>query len=250
MGLNKAFYYGMYVLGFALMSLITLRRCRKKGIERKKGFLYVLFTFAGGLLGAMLMGMIYTAAARRAGVNDVSFVAIFGAVIFTPFFLLAALAAERRKDPTVRVGRVLDCVAPGSFAVVICGKFGCFLYGCCFGVDCARGVYNPLAGRTVFPVQLFEVLSMLVVLALSYLLFSRPGVPEGAAYPVTAALYAPVRFCWEFFRYYPSAFRHFALGMTFWQLCCVLVFAVSLAVLGCLFYKNRKKDRSEFKNNP
>ncbi|MBQ7689103.1 MAG: prolipoprotein diacylglyceryl transferase [Clostridia bacterium] len=252
MGLHKAFYYLMYAVGFALMTAITLRRCTQKGISKKRGATYTLFTFFGGLLGAMVMGVIYTAAARSVGLEDVSYVAIFGAVIFTPLLLLAALGLEKRRDPAVNIPAVMDCITPGSFTVVICGKFGCFLYGCCYGVQSAFGIWNPLIGQKVFPVQLFEVLSMLVILLLLAVLQKRAWWIEGLAYPVTAAIYAAVRFGWEFLRAYPAPMRHFIFGMTLWQFCCVLVFAVSAAVIACICISSRKETKilSENKFSP
>lgn len=42
----------------------------------------------------MLMGKIYTAVCEARGASDNSRVAIFGTVVFTPLFLLFAVAAE------------------------------------------------------------------------------------------------------------------------------------------------------------
>ena len=240
MGLPKLVYYLCHLIGLALMCAVTLRRCEKTGVPRRRGIAYVAFTFSGGMVGAMLMGRIYTAAAHAAGETGVSFVAIFGAVMFTPLLLLPALYMEKRRDPEVRVGAVMDLITPGSFLVVICGKLGCFLHGCCWGVPCGFGVYNPLAGMRVFPVQLCEALTMPLVLLAVWRIKKSPRYAEGMEYPLTAALYAVLRFGWEYLRAYPEAMRRLLLGMTLWQFCCVAVFAVSAAAVLLLYRRNAR----------
>lgn len=239
MGLSRLWYYIMHAAGFGLMAVVTVRRCEKKGVERRRGVVYALFTILSGILGAMLMGQIYTAASHAVGESETSYVAIFGAVVFTPGFLMTALALLKRRDPAVRAGQILDCVTPGSFLAVMCGKTGCFLYGCCWGVPWERGVFNPLAGGRVFPVQLCEVASMLAVLLVVGAAEKSSFFRTGMAYPLTAALYAAVRFGWEFLRGYTPRMRRFLWGMTFWQLCCVGVFAVSVVALVILASKRK-----------
>ena len=238
MGLPKTFYYLCHAVGLVLLVAVTLRRCAKTGIPRRRGIAYAAVTVLGGIFGAMLMGRIYTAAARAAGETETSLVAIFGAVIFTPLLLLPALYAERRRDPGVSVPAVMDLITPGSFLMVVCGKLGCFLYGCCWGVPCAFGLYNPFAGERVFPVQLCEALTMPLVLPIVWRIKKSPRYAAGMEYPLTAAFYAVLRFCWEYLRAYPEPMRRLILGMTLWQFCCVLVFAVSAVTV--VFLSRRK----------
>ena len=84
---------------------------------------------------------------------------------------------------------------------------------------------------------------MLLVLFAVARLERRPHFIRGGTYPLTAALYAVVRFGWEFLRGYAPRMRRFYLGMSFWQLCCILVFAASVGTLFALRLLRRKLDR-------
>ena len=132
----------------------------------------------------------------------------------------------------------MDLLTPGIFIILTCAKFGCFIDGCCFGVECAWGVhtsYHPDAA--VFPVQIFEVASMCIVLLICYFMKRAKSFRRGMAFPLTAAFYTVTRFCWEFFRYYVPQMRNILFGLTFWQLFCVGVFITSVVSLAVLYKK-------------
>ena len=68
----------------------------------------------------------------------------------------------------------------------------------------------------------------------------------GMAYPVTTMVYVITRFFWEFLRYYDiPKMKHLLLGLSFWQIWCIIVFAGSLLWLHLL--KNDKLNEYEEK---
>lgn len=233
-------YYAMYLVGFAVMMLVSRRTCARYGVGKKEATSCTLLAYVAGVAGAMLMGRIFTAVSAAVGEPSASGVAIFGAVIFSPLILLAALRMMK-----LNVAAMFDLLTPGIFLILTCAKFGCALYGCCPGIPWDRGIYNPHVGEKVFPVQICEVLTMAAVILLTqwFVRRSRRFRP-GMAYPLTAGAYAFTRFFWEFARYYDSdRMRHFFLGMSFWQLACILTFAVSAVLLSVIRKKtpaNRK----------
>ena len=228
-------YYSMYIIGFAIMMAYSVVRCKKYYVSRLRAVIYTLLTYFYGVGGAMIMGRIYTAIAAARGSGDESKVAIFGAVIFTPLFLIISMMIEnlgRRlmKKDKISMRDTMDLLTPGIFIILTCAKFGCALIGCCHGIGCSFGVYHPDLHMYVFPVQICEVVSMMLMLYFVSQLESRGKLSRGEKYLVTAGIYSIIRFIWEFFRYYDvPEMKHYHLGTTYWQsvcipvLCCMIV---------------------------
>jgi phosphatidylglycerol:prolipoprotein diacylglycerol transferase len=127
------------------------------------------FVFYGGLLGAMLAGLIAT---RRMGLSFAKLCDYFG--VATP------------------LGQAI-------------GRLGCLAAGCCYGrhTDLPWGV--PLAGDlSRHPTQIYESILDLAIAAVIY----RAALPRvrdgrwrrGSAFLLYIALYAVARFCVEFYR--------------------------------------------------
>ena len=230
-------YYGMYLVGFAILMIINLKDHERYKISRKNAVLYSLYTYVCGVVGAILMGKIYSALNSYLGFKADSTVAIFGAVVFTPFLLLVfpIKRGEWKK--------ALDMLTPGILIILACAKFGCSFAGCCAGFVWEHGIYNPIVGEKVFPIQVCEFVTMLIVLFVTqaYIRKSKHFV-VGTAYPITFAVYSVTRFVWEFFRYYKyEELRTIIFGMTFWQFICLLVFVSSVTIIIVSRLQQKKK---------
>ena len=235
----------MYLIGFALMMFYSVKYRERYRVGKVAAVVLTLFTYVFGVAGAFSMGKIYTAVSKAIIGEGNSGVAIFGAVIFCPLlllglFLLQNLFSGEKND----FRRQMDLLTPGIFMILTCAKLGCSLDGCCYGVAWEHGIYNPTAEMKVFPVQIFEVVSMIAVLLLARQIEKSKRFVPGMKYPVTAILYCAVRFGWEYARYYPDErLRRLALGMSPWQLCCVAVIAVCVAVICYLKFSKRIKEK-------
>lgn len=216
-------YKLMYVVGFALMMVINLKTHKKYRLSTKNTVILTLITYVAGVVGAMIMSSVYSKIMYALGYDEPASVAIFGAVVFTPLFM-AITSLLFRQDWR----RVIDMLAPGIFVILACAKLGCFLHGCCHGIECSFGVMSPKIGTTVFPIQAVEVFFMCFVIAFSFWYpFKSNRYVKGAVYPATTILYCFMRFFAEFFRYYEKpGQRDILFNMTFWQLCCIVVSVV------------------------
>ena len=233
-------YYGMYLVGFIIMMLVNLKTYKKYELTKKTAVVLTLITYVAGVTGATIMGDIYSAVAKNYGGS--AGVAIFGAVFFTPIFMiLVALVSGKSWR------KVMDLLAPGIFIILACAKFGCFMGGCCPGRECSFGVYNPNYEMTMFPSQFFESITMDFVVAFCFWYgFKCKKFRSGSLYPVTAAVYSVTRFCWEFMRYYSTEeLRHLMFGLSFWQFWCVVV--IALSCLWIVMLKSQKLDSIEAK---
>lgn len=233
-------YYLMYIVGFAIMMIINLKNYKQYGVKKKSARNYTLITYVYGVAGAMIMGKIFSACAHYFNSAKGSTVAIFGAVIFTPVFLLITLKLQKKDASSY-----MDMLTPGIFIILTCAKFGCFLGGCCAGFPCETGlcIYNPQLEMKVFPVQICEVITMVALILVTQKLFkTAKWYVKGMAYPVTAAAYSVIRFGWEFARYYEvEELGKVFLGLTFWQLWCIFVFVVSVICTVVIKKKTVKK---------
>lgn len=221
-------YKLMYVVGFALMMVINLKTNKRYRLKTPVTVGITLITYVAGVVGAMIMSKIYSVVMVAHGFNEPASVAIMGAVYFTPLFM-SIIAVILKQDWR----RVLDMLAPGIFVILAFAKLGCFLHGCCHGVECSVGINYIGSDMTVFPIQIVEVALMCLVIAFCfwYALKSSRYV-KGAVYPATAIIYCFIRFFIEFFRYYEhEAQRHIVFGMTLWQFCCVLFIIFSIVWL-------------------
>ncbi len=221
---SKYAYYGMYLVGFAIMMLVNLKTYRKYELTKKTAVVFTLITYAAGVYGASVMGNMYSSLIAKYGGTNSS-VAIFGAVVFTPIFMTVASLISNKPWR-----KIMDLLAPGIFIILTCAKFGCFMAGCCVGRECSFGIYNPEYEVTLFPSQLFESITMCFVIAFCFWYgFRNKKFKSGSLYPVTAAVYSVTRFGWEFMRYYPNdEIRHIIFGLTFWQFWCLVTIVISV----------------------
>lgn len=115
------------------------------------------------------------------------------------------------------------------------GRIGCFLGGCCYGIECSVGfVYtqNPIEianGVRRFPVQLLEALFCFLLFLTLFTLLRR-GLCKGKLLALYLAVYAVGRFLLEFLR--GDAYRGFVFGLSTSQFISVLLL-VGTAVFLC-----------------
>ncbi|MCH5198747.1 MAG: prolipoprotein diacylglyceryl transferase [Oscillospiraceae bacterium] len=235
-------YNSMYVIGFIIMLILNISKHNTYRISRARGVIYSIITFVYGYLGAMLIGDLYNAVASLKGIETEVRVDMIGAVVFmllwipTVYIEKKFIKIKNRKKKTESPGQAeispvsfrdtLDFIAPGAFLVLACIKFGCCFMGCCYGIECDWGVYSWVKHTKLFPVQIFEFISICVILVIAYYIKQTKFFRRGMAGPLTAGMYIFTRFCWEFLRYNTPELQHFFLGMTIWQIMCVIVFII------------------------
>ena len=229
----------MLGLSMILVIILSFINCKKHGLTKRSTLLFILAGYTLGVGCAMLMGDLYTLVAKMFDGGG-SRLAIFGVVASLPFILVVFSLLSGTSWRGVN-----DLFAPGAFLGLAFSKFGCFIYGCCPGIECDFGVYNRIHDKIMFPSQLFESITMILVVGFSfwYNYKYKKKIP-GTAYPVTAIAYTVTRFIWEFWRYYDiEEMKHLLFGLSFWQIWCVIVFVIS--VIWIVIAKNPKLPEKE-----
>lgn len=214
-----------YIAGMIGMLAVSLIVYRKLKLKTWQALLFTVVAFLSDGLGAFLMGKVYTSFVASFGSTQISKYAIYGAVFLTP--VLVIVSAAIIKQPW---RNIIDMVALSEMTARAFGKLGCHIGYCCAGFEWEHGVYNARFDMNMFPVQLCEFFTMLVIIAIGFIiLFKCKNYKPGILYPIMALMYAGTRFFWEFARFYTyEQEKHFFLGMSLWQVCSLIVIALSV----------------------
>lgn len=109
-----------------------------------------------------------------------------------------------------------DLLVPAYPMALTLGKLGCFLRGCCRGIECSYGLYNYSSEQYEFPVQLLEMFFAIGIFA--FLVYWRKHASEGTLFPIYVILYSVTRFFSEFMRCEESLFW----GLKKYQWICIV----------------------------
>lgn len=123
------------------------------------------------------------------------------------------------------------------------GRIGCFLGGCCYGVESSIGftvhgnTLNPsINDVNRFPIQLVEAgCNLLIFLFILYLF--KKGIMENKLIYVYMLIYPVVRFTLEFFR--GDTYRGFLFGLSTSQWISIILF--TFAVIMLIVKRNKEK---------
>lgn len=205
-GVSFASYGVMCALGVLFALAFCLIRVRRMHLNCSFAFVLFVFALSLGLLGAFFTHMIvtYTPAQifsmlrRKAFFQEYSsgFV-YYGGFLFG--FLGAYLASRILNFHLMAYAPAMLPSLPLAHAF---GRIGCFLAGCCYGIQSRFGLSYPDGGSApshipLFPVQLLES-ALLVLICLSLCLYVKKGGKRVLSMYVF--LYAPIRFALEFLR--------------------------------------------------
>ena len=146
--------------------------------------------------------------------------------VFIP--LLAIPIAKLVRLP---FGKVIDYLALGTALQKVLGPFACPFFGCCYGVDCSWGIWNPFTNTNVFPVQWLEcIVQVFVVWYLLRLAERDKYAGTGRIYAHFLLIYGSARFLMGFLKGGPKLFLWIS-GLELHALLMILVGTVWLMVL-------------------
>lgn len=183
--------YGYYwILTGPIFLGISLFLGHKYGIKIIKIIPIVAIVFG---VESMITSLLFQIPLHVRGGGVLSVVRAF---IYLP--LVALLCAKLFK---IRWGTLCDTIAPGICAAQGVGSSACIFTGCCHGYPFAYGIYNPAYGMRLFPVQLCEMgTSLLIAVYLIVLAKEKNYVSDGKSFPLMLMMFGTARFMWEFFR--------------------------------------------------
>lgn len=251
-------YLLMALIGAFVAGIFVCRLAKKRGENDNEAIIVMLFAAIGIFLGGHILygitnikhiPLIFKAENFSQFLEYVS--SVFGGSVFYGGLIGAIIAA----CITIRVRKLTLSVYADMLATAIplfhsFARVGCFLGGCCYGVESEFGF--TAHGNTLvpavndvsrFPVQLLEALLNLILFLVLYLAYKRSlsnKVLKGKLIFIYLISYSVIRFLDEFLR--GDEIRGFVFGLSTSQFISVLIFAISIVTL--VFIK-LKKDRSK-----
>ena len=184
--LGITLYYWGYILAFASDYLFNLLYYGKKyGFGKLQTFLTTTLAIPFGYGLIIITNLIH-----KSGLNWVR------AVIYVP--LAVYIICLILKTNFVKT---IDMLAPMIAINHGVSHIFCIFQGCCYGYPYENGIWNEEQGEYLFPIQLVEAASILLI-ALGIIIYSKKKNfnTQGYPYAIHLLLYGFTRFIYEFFR--------------------------------------------------
>lgn len=220
-------YYDFHILGFVASLIYLYLVFPKYKVKRLNGFCLAALTY---LTAYALMLVLYWIITGRFGGQNVIRIFLF----LPPILLLYAntFGVDYKKS--------LDFAAPVLCIAQAFGKIGCTVSGCCESwLQVSWGVYNPYTETRLFPVQLAEGLTALIIAITVILIAYRHKFRcRGITMAWMWVLFGSTRVIWEFFRAEEKLF----LGLSE-----LALWSVALTVAGVIWLILDKRHGGESK---
>ena len=164
-------------------------------------------------------------------------ISAIGGMVFYGGFLggLGAIFIYCRFDKSIRPSNLLDIYAVMTPLFHTFGRIGCFLGGCCYGIESEFGftahgnTINPSVNDVNrFPIQLVESGCNLLIFLFILYLFNKRKMTDKLIF-VYMLIYPVVRFTLEFFR--GDAYRGFLFGLSTSQWISIILFVIAVIML-------------------
>ena len=215
-------YYGFHILGFVASLVYLYLVFPRYNVNRLRGFGLAACTYLTAY--ALMLVLFWIITGNFGGQN------VIRVFLFLPLILLL-YANTFGVDYRVS----LDFAAPVLCIAQAFGKIGCTISGCCEShLEVSWGVYNPYTETTLFPVQIAEGVTALIIAVLVILIAKRHSFRAGGRTMAWMwVMFGPTRVIWEFFR---------ANEKLFWGLSELALWSTALTVAGVIWLILSKRE--------
>ena len=256
-------FYGLATAAGIFFAFLLLRFTSEKR-EGTDALEYIFIAVCGGI-GAFITAHIFYALAQYKKVAFIightdrlfsSFrmfclymIDIFGGMVFYGGLIGACIGAYiYMRKAKLDVGAYADTIAPCIPLFHAFGRVGCFLVGCCYGIESSFGVvYHNAAAESAngvcrLPIQLFEAGENLIIcLVLTLILYRCRNIEKGILIWIYGLIYPVVRFINEFFRGDTEERGYFgALSTSQWI--SIFIFVLSVFMVTKIILKRKRSD--------
>lgn len=225
-GLFTIYTYGVFVaIAFLVSTFLLVREARQRRIDENLIYNLSIVFLVGGIIFARLFYAALNWDYFRDNLLEIIMLSHGGLVWFgglTGAFVSGLIFLKIKRMPILPT---LDLFAPYIALAQAIGRIGCFFNGCCHGRESEWGIYFPAHHQILFPSQLVDSLTLLVIFIV--LRFFCAKTREGEIFSFYVMLAALQRFLMEFFR---GDLRPFYRGLSIFQwislglFCCGLFF--------------------------
>lgn len=239
-------YAIMSLLGVLISGFYVIQVCKKRKIDDTKIVTMLVIACLGMFLGGHLLYGITQINLIKIFVTHLDKIKsfkhlieclyeIFGGSVFygglLGGMLFSYIYAKKNK---MNIKEVFNLVIPVVPLFHFFGRIGCFLVGCCYGVESSIGfTYThsmvPIANNVCrFPIQLVEA-SFNLILFIVLAIFSYKKILKGKLVYLYFIAYPVARFIFEFFR--GDMYRGFLFGLSTSQIISIILFVITIGLL-------------------
>ncbi len=249
-------YWLMSLIGAFAAGIFTCVQVKRIGEDDNDAIVVMLFSAIGVILGGHLLYGItqirqlpllltadsfgqFIGYAQQIFGGSVFYGGLFGGLIAA----MITVNAKKLKKPLYRDLMAFTIPLFHAFA-----RTGCFLSGCCYGIECEWGftthtndLVPDINGVSRFPVQLLEAALNLLLFGVLFYLFKRTrngGFWKTRLLPLYGIGYATIRFFDEFLR--GDAIRGFVGSLSTSQFISILVWIASAVWLWISVMRERR----------
>ncbi|MFA5038488.1 MAG: prolipoprotein diacylglyceryl transferase [Candidatus Omnitrophota bacterium] len=217
--------YGLLVaVAFLAASWLITREAERRGMPSETISVFTVFLLVTGIIGARLLYVALNLPEFLRDPLEIVKLQHGGLIWFGGFIGALTGGIIFLKVKRLAVLPVIDLCAPYLALGQAIGRIGCFYNGCCYGHPSAHGIFFPVHGETLFPSQILDSFTLLIVFVILKILPPQRDGRVFAAYLMLAALQ---RFLLEFFR---GDVRPFYFSLSFYQWICLAIFAAGVLV--------------------
>jgi len=206
--------YGVMVaIGFAVFTLLVYRRAGKFNISRDKVIDLAILILVWGIIGSRLLYVLLNMSFYLANPIDIIKLSKGGLVWYGGFAAALFAGMIYLKNNALDFWEVTDLIAPYIALAQGLGRIGCYLNGCCYGIN-------------GFPIQLCASASLFIIFIILLVMQAKRHF-VGEIFLGYCVLYSIKRFVIEFFRGdNPKILSFFTLS----QITSVIIFMAALAL--------------------
>lgn len=239
-------YTIMIIIGVIVCGIYIVKICKLKKIDDNKIITLLLISSIGVLIGSHLLyaltkiDLILLFISKIHKVNSFKLLIdclleIFCGSVFYGGLIGGLITAYiYMKNKKMNINIISDLCTPIIPLFHFYGRIGCFLVGCCYGIESKFGFtyknsLNELANHVSrFPIQLVESFSNLILFIILYIFYKKEKF-KGKLIYIYLISYSILRFIFEFFR--GDSYRGFIFGLSTSQFISVLLLIFSIILL-------------------
>ena len=216
-------YMVMALIGTFITSMFACHLTKKKNKDINDTIVLLLFSALGILIGGHLLYGITNLGNIFGG--SVFYGGLIGGLIFGVIYI------KKQKLDKIIYYDIGAVIIPLFHSIA---RIGCFLSGCCYGIESKYGFtyrYSLIESANNvnrFPIQLVESGYNLILFIILYRLYKN-GMLKGKLIYLYLIFYSFARFIIEFFR--GDEYRGFLLGFSTSQIISIILFVFSIIML-------------------
>lgn len=190
LGLTNYFYFGFHILGYVSVLVFNILYSKKFDISKSKAVIITFFVYSITYVWIYILCWAETGFQRFGGNN-----------IVRGFVYIPLIAFPISKVLKVEWKKMCDFIAPCVCLAHGVSHIGCIFAGCCEGFVSDFGIYNINSQSYLFPVQIFEAVTALLIFVMTIKFTAlKKFSATGYAYPFMLVWFGSTRFLWEFAR--------------------------------------------------